>query len=274
MATTIKIKSSSVASKVPTAGSLEVAELAINLADQKLYSKDASNTVFELGGVTSVNGQEGEVNLALDDLTDVSVAAATDDQLLAYKSGTWEPVDAASLAVDVDLGYTPAADKGTVTNNAGDDAEIPLADSTNAGLLAPGDKDKLDEITINADGGLDIDGYVKLDDKGTQQTIEGGGGLEVKGKGWFIEGDGYPWNASKEGGVAIDEEGKIDVYKKAPDGSPFINCVQVDTADGSLSLPVFEVSRAGGVTASFGTSTLQQGNVAPLNDWSCYPARA
>ena len=76
--------------------------------------------------VTSVNGQEGDVSLALDDLTDVSVGAATDDQLLAYNSGTWGPVDAASLSVDVDLGYTPAADKGTVTNNAGDDAVIPL----------------------------------------------------------------------------------------------------------------------------------------------------
>jgi hypothetical protein len=210
MATTIKIKSSSVPSKVPSAGSLEVAELAINLADQKLYSKDGSNTVFELGGaVTSVNGQEGDVTLGLDDLTDVSVDGATNNQLLAYNAGTWEPVDAASLSVDVDLGYTPAANKGTVTNNAGDDAEIPLADSTNAGLLAPGDKDKLDEITINAGGGLDIDGYVKLDDEGTEQSITGGGGLDV----------------------------------------------------------------AGGIKSEFGTSAAQLGNVAPLNDWSCYPAR-
>ncbi len=38
--------------------------------------------------------------------------------------------------VDVDLGYTPAVDKGTVTNSAGDDAEIPLA-GVNAGLMDP-----------------------------------------------------------------------------------------------------------------------------------------
>ena len=29
----------------------------------------------------------------------------------------------------------------------------------------------------------------------------------------------------------------------------------------------------GGITSTFGNSTAQQGNVAPLNDWSCYPAR-
>ena len=76
-------------------------------------------------------------------------------------------------------------------------------------MLAPGDKDKLDEITIGGGGGLEIDGYIKTDDGGTQQSITGGGGLDV----------------------------------------------------------------AGGVTSEFGTSAAQVGNVAPLNDWSCYPAR-
>ena len=267
MATTIKIKSSSVASKVPTAGQLEVAELAINLADQKLYSKDASNTVFELGGVTSVNGQEGEVNLALDDLTDVSVAGVSDDQLLAYKSGTWEPVDAASLSVDVDLGYTPAADKGTVTNNAGDDAEIPLADSTNAGLLAPGDKDKLDEITINADGGLDIDGYVKLDDKGNQQTIEGGGGLEVNGH--VIAG------ATDSGdftGVDASNDGTLTIINR--NGTNLIDATQTSGATKTFVVNQdADLTTTGSVTTVFGTSGAQRGNVAPLNDWSVYPAR-
>ena len=46
----IKLKNSTEAGKVPVAGDLATAELAINLADKKLYSKDASGTVFELGG--------------------------------------------------------------------------------------------------------------------------------------------------------------------------------------------------------------------------------
>ena len=54
MATTIIIKNSSVAGKVPDASALETGELAINLVDQKLYSKDAGGNVFELGGSGNV----------------------------------------------------------------------------------------------------------------------------------------------------------------------------------------------------------------------------
>jgi hypothetical protein len=101
------VKRSSVEDKVPAAGDLDTGELALNLKDQKLYSKDADGNVFEIG-------------------------------------------------------------------------EAP-----------------------------DLDGFVKLDDEGTAQSIVGGGGLEV----------------------------------------------------------------AGGITSEFGTNAAQLGNVAPLNDWSCYPAR-
>lgn len=48
MANTIRIKRSSTALDVPTAGQMVEGELAVNTADQKLYSKDAS-TVFEIG---------------------------------------------------------------------------------------------------------------------------------------------------------------------------------------------------------------------------------
>ena len=34
------------------------------------------------------------------------------------------------------------------------------------------------------------------------------------------------------------------------------------------------LSVAGGITSEFGTSSAQLGNIAPLNDWSVYPARA
>ena len=101
------VKRSSVENKVPAAGDLDTGELALNLKDQKLYTKDADGNVFEIGA----------------------------DQ--------------------------------------------------------------------------DVSGFVKLDDEGTEQSITGGGGLDV----------------------------------------------------------------AGGITSEFGTNAAQLGNVAPLNDWSCYPAR-
>lgn len=55
MATKIIIKNSNVPGREPDPGALETGELAINLADQKLYSKDASDTVFELGAETAVD---------------------------------------------------------------------------------------------------------------------------------------------------------------------------------------------------------------------------
>lgn len=49
MANTILLKRSSTASSMPAAGSLQAGELAVNLADQKLYSKTAGGTVVQVG---------------------------------------------------------------------------------------------------------------------------------------------------------------------------------------------------------------------------------
>lgn len=49
MANTILLKRSSTASSVPAAGSLQAGELAVNLADQKLYSKTTGGSVVQVG---------------------------------------------------------------------------------------------------------------------------------------------------------------------------------------------------------------------------------
>ena len=46
---TIRLKNTNVNGKVPGADKLDTAELCINLKDQKLFSKDADGTVFEIG---------------------------------------------------------------------------------------------------------------------------------------------------------------------------------------------------------------------------------
>lgn len=50
MATVIKPKRSIVPASIPTAGQLEVGEIAINIPDGKFYTKDNTNTVKEIGG--------------------------------------------------------------------------------------------------------------------------------------------------------------------------------------------------------------------------------
>ena len=54
--TTLKIKQSSVIGKVPAAASLTQGELAINTNDEKLYSKNSSGDVFEIGGAGGAGG--------------------------------------------------------------------------------------------------------------------------------------------------------------------------------------------------------------------------
>jgi hypothetical protein len=48
-----------------------------------------------------------------------------------------------------DLGYVPAPDSGQVTSSTGTPATIPQADTTNAGLLIPADKDKLNHYQLD-----------------------------------------------------------------------------------------------------------------------------
>ena len=54
MATVIKPKRSETALAVPSAGSLEVGELALNVTDGKFYVKKSDNSVKEVGGAGSV----------------------------------------------------------------------------------------------------------------------------------------------------------------------------------------------------------------------------
>ena len=186
MATTIIIKNSSVAGKVPDASAIQTGELAINLVDQKLYSKDAGGTVFELGGsgnvgqgptpppngneigdlwwdgdfllvwngsewevvggVTSVNGETGDVVLKLGDLDDVELGLAGPSvgDIIAWDGNNWvssaaPPADISGSSIgdlnDVDVtgvndgdilvwnesaGEWQATNRGTVPENTSD----------------------------------------------------------------------------------------------------------------------------------------------------------
>ena len=75
MANKIIIKKSSVAGKVPATGDLDIAELAVNLADAKLFTKNASGTVIQLGGGSG----SGDV---------VGPSSATDNALVRFDGTT------------------------------------------------------------------------------------------------------------------------------------------------------------------------------------------
>lgn len=79
MANTIIIKRSSEVGKVPTSGQLQVGEIAVNLADRKLYSKTAGNTVVLIGS--------GAVQDASITTTSVSQTALVSFPTTSYGSG-------------------------------------------------------------------------------------------------------------------------------------------------------------------------------------------
>ncbi len=62
MATVIKPKRSETALAVPSSGSLEVGELALNVTDGKFYTKTSGNAVKEVGGAGSVTLQDVMTN--------------------------------------------------------------------------------------------------------------------------------------------------------------------------------------------------------------------
>jgi len=62
MSTVIKPKRSETALAVPSAGSLEVGELALNVTDGKFYTKTSANAVKEVGGAGSVTLQDVMTN--------------------------------------------------------------------------------------------------------------------------------------------------------------------------------------------------------------------
>ena len=62
MSTVIKPKRSETALAVPSASSLEVGELALNVTDGKFYTKTTANAVKEVGGAGSVTLQNVMTN--------------------------------------------------------------------------------------------------------------------------------------------------------------------------------------------------------------------
>jgi hypothetical protein len=75
-------------------------------------------------------------------------------------SGVWRKI-AEQESLDITVGgatnltFTPGATSGTVVSDTGTDAIIPAVDGTNAGLMLPAHKTKVDFITVTAPRDLD-----------------------------------------------------------------------------------------------------------------------
>jgi hypothetical protein len=117
MANKLILKRSSVAAKVPLAGDLEPGELAVNLTDQKLYSKKTDGTVILVG---SGLGGAGDVQ---------GPASATDNALVRFNGTTGKVIQNSSATMD-DSGNLTLSATGHVTIPKGTTAQRPGTPTT------------------------------------------------------------------------------------------------------------------------------------------------
>ncbi len=214
MATKIILKKSNTAGAIPLTTDLEIGEVAVNLADRKLYSKNNSGTVVSLGaayvGTTAPSGPaEGDLwydstnnslkayngtiwdstgystLTALDDVTITSVASG---EVLAYSGTEWvnntlaeAGIAAAShthVAANI-TDFTEAAQDavGTIISGAGI-ASVVYNDTANTIVVTATEADTLNSVTGR--GAITANG-ITVGSVETTGNITIGGNLIVNG---------------------------------------------------------------------------------------------
>lgn len=162
MANKIVLKKSSVASKVPLSTDLEVGEIAVNLTDQKLYSKKSDGTVILVGSGVSGGGDV------------VGPASATDNAIARFDSTTGKLIQNSTVTID---------DNGTLANvNAISLDTTPTTPPTTAGTIYWDEGNGTPSVVLNASTELQLgqENIAKVYN-GSGATIPNGAVVAVNG---------------------------------------------------------------------------------------------
>jgi hypothetical protein len=131
MANKIILKKSSVVAKVPVPGDLEIGEIAVNLADAKLYTKNAGGTVIQLGGGSG----SGDV---------VGPSSSTDNAVARFDSTTGKLIQNSAVVID---------DNGNTALNAVEFDITPATLPTAQGALYWDNADNAQTLSLVMEGG-------------------------------------------------------------------------------------------------------------------------
>lgn len=85
--TTIITKNSSTASAIPAAGALTQGELAVNVTDRKLYTKNSSNAVVSLGADFASNNPTGTSNVTIGASAGAALTTAASSTFVGNEAG-------------------------------------------------------------------------------------------------------------------------------------------------------------------------------------------
>jgi hypothetical protein len=187
MPNTIIIKNSSTVSDVPTAGQLEQGELAINLLDEKLYSKNSSNVIFEIGA-------GGGADLAADET--VTGTWTFDGPVTGSDFGTGGKVkDGTDVSRPIGFNVMPIYEIDV-------DDTFDLAHS---GMLWHRDAGVAVNFTCNNDSTIPVGATYVVHNEGTDSIEITQGTANVQ----FINAGTAP----TAGSVTVDQGGIVTVYK-------------------------------------------------------------
>jgi hypothetical protein len=107
MSNTIQIKRSSTSGSVPTAGQLAQGELAVNLADEALYTKDASNAVVKLNAPSIDDKNTGATKHITIDSSGNLLVGTTSSSILTGANASGLQYLAGQNLVTAASSYTP-----------------------------------------------------------------------------------------------------------------------------------------------------------------------
>ena len=266
MAQVFKIKNSPVEGKAPTAEQLAKAELAVNLKDRKLYTKDADNAILQLAGPGSLTA--ADVGALPDDTVYVASVSAGDNVSVVNDSG--------NVTVSADAGVTSiTAGVGIAVDNSSGAVEISstlnsftFGGSVDVTQPKPADtRTVIQELYVNTGEGTFHESWVAVTDGVTTETAAHPGDLLVyedpkfvyvptgsapASDSLWVEGDGklYPADISNKVGIGTtDPKAKLEINEPVDSSTPAKLRI-TNTGDRSITLgflnhdpdPVFSVS--------------------------------
>lgn len=228
---------------------------------------------------TNIQFQEEGSNLGTSGTVDI--INFTGASITASRTGN-------TLTVDVtggggggatNLGYTSSSTNGVVTSDTGNDATIPLADGTNAGLLSPSQFTKLSNITITQAVDLDqlesdnVTNNAKVSNATHTGDVTGSGVLTLaivnSNVGTFGSSTQVPQFVVNGKGL-ITSVSNVNITPAASSITGVGNITKVDDVNVTLTLggtPVGSVLN--GVSFTLGwTGTLADGRIASASNWN------